>query len=299
MRRVTAVPFARPDPASIAADPWLLHGETAVEELPDSLPDWDYHTHLVLTRTVGVDSAAVRGHCGLHPGAPLRLAAFWEAQGTALRGTIDIVDVPDPGEVHVLELSGRLQGGTLCGSVNVETKLIVAKNQDPSLLRPYRAGSVLWSDQASVRLEGVGSRFPVAIVDFSELLGHPDEAGWLLSWNPLDLHQPFMGTVQLLLNKRHLRVVEAVSAASSAGGSAIRSAVYYDVARSLIRGALDNDEFVGDADSFVQGSVGDAVKSLLGRLFPGESIRGIRNGMREQPDYFDSLLQAKLRLFAD
>jgi hypothetical protein len=105
--------------------------------------------------------------------------------------------------------------------------------------------------------------------------------------------------VRLFINSAHPAVVGAVQAADpTPDQAAIRSAIYFDVGRQLVRGALENDEFIEASDTFPEGSTGRAVARLVRRVFPGEKPRALRNLMRSRREYFDSSLQASFRLFA-
>lgn len=297
MTGARGVPFQRPRRDAIVAEEWRQWEHSELRCLPRRLPDWDYNSNLQLHRSIAVDLESIRRDCSLNVTTPLRLTAAYWVLGTALRGTIAMVDVGNGDSVEVAELGGAIPGTELCGTVLLETHLVLAANEQPLGLRPTRAGSILWSDSVEVVLEGDSARFPVAIVPFSEILGVPDRAAWYVSWNPLDLTEPLMGSVQLLVNANHPQVVSAVGAGPGTRSEAIISTIYFEVARSLVRGALQDTEFREDAGSYAAGTVGDAVAKLVHRLFPAETVLSVATLADEQPDYFESVLQAKLDLF--
>jgi hypothetical protein len=196
-------------------------------------------------------------------------------------------------------LRGTVRGGDIVGSIRVETLLLLgAERLIPEPLTATRPGSILWHDSAVVAVEGEAPRFPIEVIDFASVVWAPSDAAWLLSWNSYDLHQPFLGAVRLFINSTHNGVVRAASGnGMDAESAAIRSAIYYDTGRSLIRGALSNEDFLANPDEYEPASVGSTVAQLLRLLFPGDSFLELRNMLVERTEYFDSLLQARLQLF--
>jgi hypothetical protein len=73
-------------------------------------------------------------------------------------------------------------------------------------------------------------------------------------------------------------------------------AIRFDIARTLIYGALRNDEFVSNPTSFAHGSVGAAVRDLIARCFPQMTMQQCCDYIRYRL-LFETQLQAGLRLF--
>lgn len=295
---VTAVPYLRPDPRLIEAGEWQILGEEP-EPLPELLPHWDYNTDIVIGRTVAIDAAQVRATCLLAASDSLKIVAVWSSPGSFQRGVLCSHELmPAAGLVHMV-LRGTLTGGEIVGSVKIDTFVVLASPLEAAQpLAPSRPGSILWQDSASVLVEGTGPRFPMGVIDFQDVTWVPNGAAWYLAWNPYDLDQPFLGAVRLFINSAHEQVVQATTTpAGDAGAAAIRSAIYFDVGRALLRGGLGNAEFLDQFDSFPRGTTGHAIATLLRTTFPGESPLEIRNQLIERPDYFDSMLQSKLNLF--
>jgi hypothetical protein len=194
-----------------------------------------------------------------------------------------------------------IPGTLVAGDVHVSTQIVLAHSGERSnVVTAHYPGSVLWEDRVQVSLEGTASRFPMEVVDFRTAHWAPyGAAGWYLSWNSDELHDPLLRNVRLFINKGHLPVVESVQAAQpTLEQNAIRSAIYCDVGRQLIRGALENDEFVDAPETFMEGSTGRAVLRMLKANFPADTTKSLRSTMRSRREYFDSSLQASLRLFA-
>jgi hypothetical protein len=199
----------------------------------------------------------------------------------------------------LVALAGEISGGEIAGMVHIDTTIVVARSNDQAgPLAARQAGSVLLHERQTIQLDSSASFFPVEIVDFSA--GHwanPD-AGWRLSWNSFALEQPFLGSVRLFINASHTRVVHAVSGESPTGDCiVIRSAIYFDVARTLVLGALGSDEFVERDGDYGDGSCGKVIYALIQMLFPGDALGGLASAASERADHFNTDLQGRLRLF--
>jgi hypothetical protein len=123
----------------------------------------------------------------------------------------------------------------------------------------------------------------------------PQNAGWYLDWTPEDLQQPMFGDVRLYINSRHQRVAEAVSN-NSPEAADLKESVRLDLAQTLIRGALSNDEFVENPDSYSPGTTGAVVRSMIRLYFEGYSLAELRS-IAQAPHEFSAMLQEKLKIF--
>ncbi len=167
-----------------------------------------------------------------------------------------------------------------------------------SPLSAQHAGAVLLQERQTIQLDTPHSLFPVEVVDFNHGYWANPEAGWRLSWNVCALDQPFLGSVRLFINAAHPRVVHAVSGETpNSEASAIRSAIYFDTARALVLGALANEDFLERDGDFAEGSCGRIIYAMIQMLFPGDGVAGLAAAANQRPDYFNTDLQARLRLF--
>jgi hypothetical protein len=251
---------------------------------------------------VEIDLDTVRLACEIETHELLRIAAVWRSPGTALRGALTTQDINGPlTGIRQFRLQAVVDGHQLGGQLRIETHLLLTTNRrSASVISPTRAGSIIWRDVIATVVEGDAPRFPVEVADFSLTLGVPADAVWFLSWNSDDMHQPFLGAVRLMINTGVPAVVEAVAGGGRDPRSkAIRSAIYYEVGRALIRGALSNDEFLSAPDSFPDGSVGHSLSTLLRIHFSTYTVYGVKHLLDERPRYFDSVLQGKLKLFTE
>lgn len=300
MADTTGVAFLRPAADAVQAEDWLLHQDGELQGWPDLIPDWDYNLDIEVSRTVVVDAGRVRQECRLPEDCKLAVAAVWQASGTALRGLIGSCVLTDDAVPQQVSVRGVVPGREAAGALTVRMQLLLSRSSTvEALLVPSLAGTVLWEDSWQLNLEGEASRFPIEVVDFQSVLWAPAGAGWHLAWNPHDLRLPLSATLTLYINAAHSGVLGAVSGRSrNSESDAIRAAIYYDVGRALVRGALNSAEFMEDPDGFSEGTLGSAVRNLIHLLFPGDRPESLQSTMRERCEFFDSMIQEAMRLFS-
>jgi hypothetical protein len=293
-RRV--LPYRIPSEDVVAVEAWLLVTEDGEIAMPEALPDWDYQMDLHLRRTVRIDLDRARSQSGLPADSALMLAAVWTATGSNLSGPAQHVRLPAAG-TNTVEFDVRLRGADLGGLLLLDTALVLAERRsDARPSSPRRAGSVLWSDRESLRLQGDAPQFPMAVIDFART-SFPDNAAWHLQISG-GLESATMGSLLLLVNERNTVTATAFENAGKPRpvDRIVLSAVYADAARIMIEHALGNDDFAEDSD-FPDGSLGATLLSLFDQLFPGQSIADIRLRQRQSPALFASDLQAAVKIF--
>ncbi|MBM9621384.1 hypothetical protein ACFQ60_20360 [Streptomyces zhihengii] len=263
--------------------------------LPEAVPDWDYRMDLHLRRTVRVDVEQARSQSGLSAESDLMLSVVWTSRGSNLSGPAQQLRLADL-ETTTVTLDIRLPGTDLGGLLVLDTALLLADRQHSGRMSaPRRAGSVLWSDRRSLRLQGDAPQFPMAVIDFGRT-SFPDNAAWHLQISG-GMESATMGSLLLLVNERN-----AVTAAAfeNAGrprpvDRAVLSVVYADAARTMVEHALNTDDFTEDAD-FPEGSLGATLQALFDQLFPEQSVTDIRLRRHQSPSLFASDLQAAVRI---
>ncbi|UFS96412.1 hypothetical protein [Nocardia huaxiensis] len=288
--QLRALPYRRPDPKSVAAAEWRLVLDGEESPLPESYPYWDYQTVLTLRRRVEIDAERVIAESRLAPGTGLTLSVVWTATGSSLRGPGARVEVSHSGPVD-LELS--LPGADLGGMLQLDTVLVLSQRRIGSdrPVAPRRAGSVLWSDRHSIRLQGDAPQFPMAIIDF-EKTTYPEHAAWYLEIGT-NLEAATMGSLLLLVNERKRVVAAALeNAAKPRVQDRITLAmVYADVARIMVEHALAQPEFQ-DSAIFPDDSLGVTLQALFARLFPATTISEIRALANRSPSRLAADVQA-------
>lgn len=299
MKPARAVAYRQATPGRMIAGTWETLSNEAPAPLPSILAPLDYLSRVRLRREVIVDLAGLRTDCGLSKGVPLTLAASWSSTGTTLKRSLTRVDLVSADDACLVELAGEIPGAGIAGTLHIDTNILMGGPQDnPLPLIAGYVGSILLSERCTVALDESASFFPVEIVDFRAGVWANPDAGWRLSWNSLALDQPFLGTVRLFINSAHQRIAQAVTnEPPSAEADAIRSAIYFDVARTLVSGALASEEFVERDGDYADGSCGRVLYVLIQMLFPGDALPGLRNAATERTDHFNTDLQGRLRVF--
>ncbi|MFI5826196.1 hypothetical protein ACIA6C_02845 [Streptomyces sp. NPDC051578] len=293
-RRV--LPYRIPPEDVVKAEGWRLVAEDGELPLPDAIPVWDYGMDLHVVRVVQVDLDRARSGSGLPADAPLMLSAVWTATGSRLSGPARQVRLTEAGVVSV-PFEVRLRGADLGGVVRLDTALLLADRLDSARpAAPRRAGSVLWSDRASVRLQGDAPQYPMAVIDFAHT-SFPEGAAWHLQITG-GLESATMGSLLLLVNESNTVTTTAFRNAARPRpvDRVVLSAVYADVARVMIEHGLNSDDFADEAD-FPEGSLGSTLLGLFDRLFPEQSITDVRLRRLQAPALFASDLQAAVRIF--
>ncbi|WP_199918906.1 hypothetical protein [Streptomyces sp. NRRL F-5053] len=292
------LPYRTPPATVVSVGNWRLVVDGEEVPLPDALPDWDYQMDVELRRSVDVDVRAARAGAGLPDDARLGLAAVWTATGSNLRGSLGRAPLHADGMCTV-DLHGVLRGSELGGILALETALVVSSPGDrPGPFAPRRAGSVLWSDEATLRLQGDAPLFPMTVIDFAHT-SFPDDAAWHLQIGP-DLDSAAMGSLLLLINERVETVATAFANAARprAVDRAVLSAVHADCARVMLEHALTHEQFTDDAH-FAEDSLGATFLNLFHQLFPGSTVRDRRMRLEHAPGLFASELQAAVRIFQE
>jgi hypothetical protein len=295
MRR-RALPYRVPAEEVVRAEPWMLDSEDGELPMPEALPDWDYQMDLHLRRSVHIDLDRGRAEAGLPSDTDLTVATVWTATGSNLRGSACRVRL-GRSDSGIVELDARLRGADLGGVLRLDTALVLSENLvDGSPAAPRRAGSVLWSDRRSLRLQGDAPQFPMAIIDFART-SFPERAGWHLQIGG-NLHAATMGSLLMLVNEQNTVTATAFQNAAKPRpiDRVVLSAVYADAARTMLEHALRHDDFRDDVH-FADDTLGATLLSLFHQSFPGASVTDVRLRLNQSPSLFASELQAAVKIF--
>ena len=291
-------PYIRPR-HGISAAPWQLRTPDGVEPLPRELPYWDYNTDVPLSRTLIIDVDAVFEQCGLANDGQVSVVALWRSTGSGLRTLADRQNLGRGWRTSQVELEFTLTGTDVGGTVTLTTQLLLedhGSTLDPAA--PRRPGSVLWSDEHYLRLQGDAARFPMDLVDFRKEV-YPDRAGWHLKIGR-ELHAAAMGSILLLINSENKPLAQAVARGTDPRpvDRVVLSAMYADVTRAMIEHALRQPDFDDETD-YPDESLGQILRALCRRTFPGERIDELRQRYENSPSLFATDVQGGLRIFED
>lgn len=295
-------PYRRPVDR-VHVEPWRL-GDATGEFAPAALTAWDYTTDIALGRLIEIDLVELRKDCGLAPDVPLRLCVRYWPSTSLLRRSAFVEVLPAGTDHTACEVRISTDGTQLGGFVTVETLIELAADvptDDPFVAT--RAGSILWSDQTRIHLEGGAGLLPVAPVSFREA-GLPTGSAWYVSMDGGDWQQAAMGSLLVLLNEDNPAVKEAMEAAQGELAGILWSVLEADIVTDLVGRALDDDAFVDetpsddlDGDVTMAGLVRALVRTYLAR--PGESadqaIKRLRDERRRDPSRFRADVHAGVR----
>lgn len=292
MKTARATPYLLPPDSVVAAQPWCTADGIEVGERVDH---WDSFTDLELIRVVKVDLDSVRRACALPDEAAFAIATTWSSTRTRTTGDGLLVELGALGGLVRTALTLTVPGSLSGGRLALRTRLVLRHpGCSPSPISPHRVGAILWNEETQIALEGGAARFPITAADFKTIPHYPDSAAWVLDWDRDDLDAPVLGGMRLLVNTSHESMPAMLRSGSSDPRAALlRSFVTFDVARSLIAGALSNDRFVEDPEAFEDGSVGRMLFELITMCWPGSQFPALRSRSIHDACRFNAELQAR------
>jgi len=287
MKNQISVGYLTATEGSVTPGPWSISLPNGGEAKDGLLPNWDYFTDVLITRTVDVELPALLARMGLSADARLSAALLWHSTGTNLRGACPPVRLTD----GTTEVTCRLAGGELGGRLNLELRIILShRGSNDHALAPHRIGNVVWSDAYQVDLEGHGARFPVVPVDFAQSgFGGGRRGAWYLAISTNDLTANAIGNMRLYLNSGHPRTASALAAPDSEESLQYLSMVLYDVARQLFEYALRRQDFSLE-DDYEQDSLGHVLQQIVSQL--GQPLQELRLRLEEDPGELEAEFQA-------
>ncbi|MDV2476198.1 hypothetical protein F8M49_14125 [Rhodococcus zopfii] len=205
MARGFTPPYLTPSDDSVDMQPWMLRRQGESVPLVSPVEDWVTGTDLSLSRGVVVDLQSVRKQCRLPDGCPLELVVSWRSDATKIQRRVLKRLLDDSRNEVQVTLSGTEIGGT----VRISTSVVLSEDiTEPDPGSPHRRGSILIRDVYSVTLEGEGSMFPMAVIDFA---GRPydDRASWFVETST-DLEANFSSVFQVMINERDKSLIKAI-----------------------------------------------------------------------------------------
>ena len=298
MKSKEIYPWLRPDDSPCDSEGWsFVRGDGSREPLPKFLKDWTSGDDVHTRRYLKLDMGAILLQSGLSKDSELLLGVTWISKGNNLRGNAFAMTLKDSYE-EPIEISIRVPGDRLSEILILKTYLARGRSVTAlNSLAATRAGALLWEHRTEIRIEGQGALFPVVKIPFSGR--YPQKAGWHLSWNVNHLDEPFDHTLQLLINEEHDAVLRAVEQLDKMDLSStqIRSAIFHDVARTLILQAVQDEDFVRPGKSYPRKSLGAAILGLIGSYCPGESAATLARLRETDPDQLETILKGAFPLF--
>lgn len=294
MRAPVSLGYLTPALDHVRAGPWSVssaNGQTLTAN--GVLQGWDYFTPVHVERELTVDLRAIRRDCGLPDASVISGVLAWNSSLTNVRGaaSTEITEIPTT-TLH-LDLDPTCLGGTL----TVHSRLVLARSHPGvSRLAPRRAGSILWSDEIRIVLEGEGQRFPLWPLDFVKggVGGGRAESGWCLQGTTADLSSSGIGSLRLLLNSENPAVRNLLDAPESTSSARLQQFLHYDVVRQLVMAALHSEDLASGLE-YEAGTLGDLLIRIASRVFAGRPLDSLRGEYRDWPGEFEAELQGRLR----
>lgn len=297
MTSVQQLPYFQCPTERIEISEWLLRKADLLVVLADRLPGWDPAVSLSIETHCKFDLAEIREDCDLDKTAVLGAVVRWSSPGTGLRGIGGVINLTETAASEPVRLGVALEGKQLAERLHLSVSIILLEpGRHQGAFTPKTPGTILFEQKPPkvVILEGDGSRFPMEIIDFDST-NYPEHAGWVLHWDPDDLDQSVLGDIRLYINSKHEQIKQAVTS-ESVEGYGMREAIRWDLARTLIYGALQNSEFNAEPSRYEKGTVGAALNVLLNTYFPDRSLKELRH-RSQQSQAFEPELQNALRAF--
>ncbi len=295
MAEIRTYPYLTPDPKHIVVTrDWQYFDALGEAELKNLLLDWEPTTVLDGEITVRLDLPGILRACGLGSDAKLRLVAGWRSSGTMLRGSGTRVDLSTNNSKRPITVRVSVSAAEVSHDLVLFAALIlVTPGSQAHRLSPKVPGSVLWLTENRILVDNESLYFPTEITDFrSRTWDVPSEAGWYLQWDPEDLYQSVFSDVQLYLNASH-PAVSSTLVAKESPSDMLQQILFFDLARTLIIGALANPEFVNDPTQYPEGSAGAAVHNIICEYFPNETAASLY-AKSKSPSLFEATLQHHL-----
>ncbi|WP_043451654.1 hypothetical protein [Jongsikchunia kroppenstedtii] len=260
MAKSFVAPYLVPDSDAIEMQPWTLDMRGESTPLGAVVDNWVSGTDLNVSRGVTMNLDSVRQRCGLPEQSELGLVVTWMSDSSKIRRRVLTKQVLEPRN----EVSVTLPGNEIGGTIRLSTSLILLADIDrPAPGTPHRRGSILYTDVISVVLEGEGSMFPMAVVDF-DARPYDSRASWHVETST-DLDADFSSTFQVLVNEKDKPLIKAIE---SEKPNREQQALLDELSSGVMQVVLELAyamKSLGDlaGGDFETGTVGDVLFSLI------------------------------------
>lgn len=254
---------------------------------PSSLENWTYYQTIHLSTGVVVDIAGAFESLGLGADATLGLAVTWTCPSTSMRGGSQASEISHQDSSVQLDITNE----PLRGRIDLQVQIIlVAPGEEPlSPFSPRIAGTVLWSSEHAIVLEGTGARLPIVSTRF-ESLDLPNTTGhWYLQISDVDLDSPVDSALRLWVNEESPMMQQVLENMEAPESEFPLMFMQYDMYRQLLHTAIRIKDFELRRD-YPEGSYGAALATPWAML-------GYRdmNDARAAFDDHPSLIEARLQ----
>lgn len=200
-------PYLTPADDAVEMYPWRFLDRGESLPLVSPIDDWATGTDLILSRGVIVDAVSIRDQCRLPVDTRLALVVSWRSDASKIQCHLLTRRLEESRNDVEVTLPGNRIGGT----VDISTAIIVLDDvAEPIPGAPRHRGAILAQDRVSITLEGEGSMFPMAVIDFARRT-YDDRASWFVETST-DLSANFSSTFQVLINEQDRALIKAIEA---------------------------------------------------------------------------------------
>lgn len=280
-----AKPFLTLQPDQVTASPWEVSSAVAEPAAEQNLENWNYQIDLKFSRTLKADLEDLINSLQIEGDEHSFAIAVTvgSGEGTLPRRTeCKTFHFTD----GVADLSFVLKGMQLSTRVSLVTEIVLSNAVRPlSVIAPRSVGTVVWSDDFELNLEGPEPRFPVDVVSFSEEAGIETSttAPWLLSWSPSDLENDFGASVRLLINSDNEVFLSRFLSAETLTLQTVMSDVMGQMIETVLNLSDEEIDLVEDAEQF---TVAGHIASWIELAFPERDLAYVRQLRLERPGIF-------------
>jgi len=279
-------------PHAARVDRWTV----AVEDGPsyDNLTvatDWTYYQSIQASVEMLVERSELPALLGLPDDAEFAVSLSWRTARVGLRGSSPLVPI-DGDEAAA---SALIPVGEVGGSLTLEAKVLLLSPGSGSRdeLAPTEMGSILWSAEWPVLLEGIAARLPIIPASMRQ---YPfldlHNARWLVKVEATDLEAPIDAAVRIYVNESNENVQRMMAEPGGETANAMTSSLLLDIQRELMRLALAEDSLYEPDHAYPEGSLGAALTTAIG-LFR-KDFEELQNIAQYDPPRFDTELQGCL-----
>lgn len=254
-------------------------GDVELTDDLESMPAWDYETPIHCAASFSVDLREFSKGCGFNtaseaPAPRFGVQLVWNATKTKQKGHSPVQELRDGHGATQFKVQGDRLGGTL--QVWLEVFLLAPGEPLEGHVAPRIRGSRIWeSERFEIDLEGTGSRFTVAPIDFKKAGLEPSGAMWRFEISN-ELLAPSQNGIRVYVNvgnKTALRMLEKPNSAEAKLWKAFLNAEVIVQLLSLADEVAEQEDLVNS--EFYEGSLAESVSLLAEILFPGEPLTDI------------------------
>lgn len=264
-----------------------LDGHPA-ETLGEVLEGWNYHSVIAVSAEVTIDLTAIKRELELPNNTVLTALLVARSTRNPTVTAAEPAVLCEGAQLLTLELPGDAVGGI----VTIEFQIVVNWVPDvlESVLAPSRVGSLIFSTDSKLVLEGDGGQVPILPIPFSgQDFPNPSTAMWWLKIMTHDLYLPADGAIWLWLNTDNSALTPLLDEPDGELAGAWMHFLRTDFSRQLLQLALRMPD-LDTNEAYPEGSLGELLVGFVA-LF-GVAIEVLRSRYEEDAGRVETELQS-------